>query len=333
MQNKFHSFRDRRDNKPKDSREERPNREEKRDARAERPRDDRGERKEPVREERKEPVREERRDARREEFYIPPYDAALLAESVDKLKINKELLEKLRAAKIYTYLDVAKRRERDFFRINGFNRRNLEDLKYALRAARIAFRPEERRPFPDNRGNGGQARPDPRNSRPQPNQQPQKRIFDSDGISEKRTKEEREKRRPPRPQTQYPTDSYLKVNKNGKWGFADRSGNQVISPAYDEVFSFKEDLCCVEQNEKFGYIDRKGEEVIPMIYDVASSFSEGYACVCKGGLCGYINKKNETVIDFKFDAGTPVIEGNCRVKKEGKWGELYIDNPNEIRWI
>lgn len=152
-------------------------------------------------------------------------------------------------------------------------------------------------------------------------------------ISEARTKEEREKLRPKKVPVVYPQDKYIKINKNGKWGFATRDGKEVIKPEYDEVFLFHEELCCVELGDKFGFIDRKGEVVIPIVYDCALSFSEGYACVFKGEHCGYIDRENNVVVDFEFDAATPVIDGNSRVKRIGKWGELHIDNPAEIRWI
>ena len=78
-----------------------------------------------------------------------------------------------------------------------------------------------------------------------------------------------------------------------------RDGKEVITPEYDDVFTFKEDLCCVEKDETFGFIDRSGNLVVPIAYECASSFSEGYACVFKGGVCGYIDKTGETVIPFK----------------------------------
>lgn len=162
---------------------------------------------------------------------------------------------------------------------------------------------------------------------------PLKRILDPDGISEKRTKEEREKLRPPRPVTEQYKDAYVKINKNDKWGFADRTGKEVIAAVYDEVFNFKEDLCCVSDLDRYGFIDRKGNVIIPIEYDCAASFSEGYACVFKRDRCGYINLQNEVVIDFIYDAGTPVENGECRVKKDGKWGELHISDPNNVRWI
>ncbi|MDR0697206.1 MAG: WG repeat-containing protein [Christensenellaceae bacterium] len=129
-------------------------------------------------------------------------------------------------------------------------------------------------------------------------------------------------------------DIYIKINKNGKWGFVDRSKKQtVIQPIYDDLFTFKEGFCCAEIDNLFGFINRSGEHVIPFEYECALSFSEGYACVYKEGRCGYINIHNEVVVKFEYDAGTPVEEGSCRVKKNGKWGELSIANPNSIRWI
>ena len=168
--------------------------------------------------------------------------------------------------------------------------------------------------------------------------QPQKQNkFDSkkirEEVSEQKSKEEREKLRPKKQEVVHPQDKYVKINKNGKWGFATRDGKTAIEPEYDEVFLFHEDLCCVEKNDKFGFINREGEIVIPIEYDCALSFSEGYACVFKGEHCGYIDAENNLVVNYQFDAGTPVIEGSARVKKLGKWGELFIDNPTEIRWI
>lgn len=158
-------------------------------------------------------------------------------------------------------------------------------------------------------------------------------IWNPDGISEKRTKEEREARRPRRPRTEHPVDKYIKINKNNKWGFATRDGKEIIKPEYDDVFMFKDELCCVEKEDAFGFIDRDGNVVIPLQYECAASFSEGYACVFKGGVCGYIDKEGNTVVPFQYDAGTAVANGECRVKKAGKWGELHISEPDNVRWI
>lgn len=329
-----------------------------------------------------------------DESYVPPFDAAILGQGLEYLKISETVTEKLTGAGITTVFEVVRREERDFYRIPTFDKRNLGELKNALNNRRLRLKPPQERaekaPKPVNqeaesksydnrdnnrreaRGRDGKAKETPQaqradnrrdysggrdqsakderaqargarnerqdNAKRDRDQQsrkeaPRRAILNPDGISEKRTKEEREKLRPKRPKTEHPSDIYIKINRNNKWGFATRDGKEVIKPEYDDVFSFKEDMCCVEREDAFGFIDRAGEVVIPLVYECAASFSEGYACVFKGGVCGYIDKQGNTVIPFEFDAGTAVTDGECRVKKAGKWGELHIDNPSEIRWI
>ena len=324
--------------------------------------------------------------------YVPPYDAAILQLGLDHLKISDAVREKLLGAGVTTVMDVVVREDKDFYRISGFDRKNLGELKSALNNRRLRLKPPkpadekpkaesekngsgeradkpaakndraekkegdrrrdkfvksertgERENAPERRDRFGadkgkevsddrsknRDRKDNRSDKKNKNQ----RILNPDGVSEKRTKEEREKHRPRRPKVEHPSDIYIKINKNNKWGFATRDGKEVITPEYDDVFTFKEDLCCVEKDETFGFIDRSGNLVVPIAYECASSFSEGYACVFKGGVCGYIDKTGETVIPFKYDAGTAVIDGECRVKKAGKWGELHISDPENVRWI
>lgn len=157
--------------------------------------------------------------------------------------------------------------------------------------------------------------------------------LDALGLSLREQEVEVKKKRAVREIIKDEPDIYVKINKNGKWGFQDRNGKQTVAPIYDEVFSFKEDACCVEVNERFGFIDRNGDEIVPIIYECACSFSEGCACVFKNNKCGYIDKANNIIIDFLFDAGTAMLDGNCRVKRDGKWGELTLATPSEIRWI
>ena len=252
--------------------------------------------------------------------YRPPFPEDILRLPTEELAIRPDTLSLLQGAGVVTFCDVLIREEKDFYRISTFNKKNLLDVKFALKKRNLFLRPspeEKSEQKSDNKqaeGNKEERRNEKKDNRSQ-----QKPQGNNKAPVEKKPKEE--------------ADIYVKVNKGGKWGFKDREGNQKVAPVYDEVYSYKEDLCCVEKDEKFGFINREGEEIIPITYDCAVSFSEGYACVFKGEKCGYINKDNETVIDFKYDAGTPVIGGECRVKRDGKWGELHLDAPTEIRWI
>ena len=246
--------------------------------------------------------------------YRPPFPEDVLSTPTEELAIRPDTLSLLQGAGVVTFNDVLIREEKDFYRIPTFNKKNLLDVKFALKKRNLFLRPtpEQNEENKSEEGKDGKKQVK-KDNQPSQQKQPNKPPV------EKKPKEE--------------ADIYVKVNKGGKWGFKDREGNQKVAPVYDEVYSYKEDLCCVEKDEKFGFIDREGQEIIPLIYDCAVSFSEGYACVYKGEKCGYINKNNETVIEFKYDAGTPVIGGECRIKRDGKWGELHLEAPSEIRWI
>lgn len=232
--------------------------------------------------------------------YRPPFSKDVLNQPVTSFVFKLDnTLDLLKSVNINTVGDVLIREEKDFYKIHTFNKRNLLDVKAAVQE---------------------------RNLRLKPTQKKQVEKVEKEDIPKQK------QARPPRQKRVANKDRLIKVCRRGKWGFS-LQNKIIIEPQYDEVFSFKEDLCCVEKDGLFGFINKKGEEVIPIMYQCALSFSQGLACVYKGDKCGYINKNNEVVIDFDFDAATPVEDGNCRVKRSGKWGELWIDNAKEIRWI
>ena len=69
------------------------------------------------------------------------------------------------------------------------------------------------------------------------------------------------------------------VCRDGKWGFIDTSGREVVPCRYNDVFDFNEGMARVETGGKWGYVDKTGREVIPCIYDEAYDFSDGLAKV------------------------------------------------------
>ena len=301
------------------------------------------------------------KNSHKSDNYKPPFPDNVLSEPVTNLSLREETSSLLLGANVSTGGDVLKRTETDFYKICKFNKKNLLDVKAAVKKRNLFLKPLPQKESSDD----GKGNPDKRvstaaqgNKQPSKSEQASKPIREdrqsktqseksvsSGGGKEKKNKSDRETpyvmttlpEKPPRPTKTVikdEPDRYVKINKNGLWGFRDRNSKDMAVPAvYDEVFSFKEDLCCVQKDEKFGFINRQGEEIITLIYDCATSFREGVACVFKGDSCGYIDINGETVVDFKYDAGTPVSNGECRVKKNGKWGELHIDNPDDVRWI
>ena len=88
-----------------------------------------------------------------------------------------------------------------------------------------------------------------------------------------------------------------RVSLNGKLGFIDKTGKEVIPIKYDDAWNFLEGLAMVKLDKKYGFIDKTGKEVIPIKYDYAEGFSEGLAQVKLNNKWFYINQKGECVKD------------------------------------
>lgn len=119
---------------------------------------------------------------------------------------------------------------------------------------------------------------------------------------------------------------------NGKFGFIDSKGTEVISPEYDDSREFSEGLAAVRLGNRWGYINAQNEIVIPFIYTIALDFIDGKAAVKDWGELGLkwgiINKDNKKIKNFEYDEVTrlPIDEkfyGELVLEKDGK--KFYFD--------
>jgi hypothetical protein len=81
-----------------------------------------------------------------------------------------------------------------------------------------------------------------------------------------------------------------------KWRIIDGTNKRVNPSDFDEVYEAANDRVRARKDGKYGYLDRKGGEVIPFKYDVAHNFSEDPA-INNFALVGY--KDFEFFIDVK----------------------------------
>lgn len=124
------------------------------------------------------------------------------------------------------------------------------------------------------------------------------------------------------------SEGFAAVQRGGKWGFIDTTGKEAVSCTYDDVYSFTQGLAAVQKGGKWGFIGKTREEVIPFQYDDTTAFSQGLAGVEKNGKWGYIDKTGEVVIDFQYDGAGTFANGLAPVRQSGKWG--YIDKTGEL---
>lgn len=112
----------------------------------------------------------------------------------------------------------------------------------------------------------------------------------------------------------------------GKWSLIDTDGN-IIIPEVKDIGDYFEGVAVAKRNDRFGYVDKSGNEVIPFVFESASHFSEGFARVKIKGMCGYIDKNGDEAIPFIYEDAYDFSESLARVKKNGMWG--YVDKEGK----
>ena len=89
----------------------------------------------------------------------------------------------------------------------------------------------------------------------------------------------------------------VNMGRAGEWQFIDKTGSIALELAFDFVsLSFFEGLVAVLSHGKYGFADKTGNLVIPPQFDQTSGFSEGVAAVKIDGKYGYIDQTGEWVI-------------------------------------
>ncbi|WP_106829044.1 WG repeat-containing protein [Parabacteroides pacaensis] len=106
--------------------------------------------------------------------------------------------------------------------------------------------------------------------------------------------------------------------------------NSKVLKKYKSVEPFKEGFARVQSLDgKYGFVDAKGREVIPVVYEQVEDFNEGLALVKRGNNYMFINVSGKVVLseDAKWRPSGSFSEGVAAAydKANGKYGFIY--NP------
>lgn len=95
----------------------------------------------------------------------------------------------------------------------------------------------------------------------------------------------------------------------------------ICEELYEDVRCFYEEgPGAVCRTGKWGYVDRQGQMIISPAYENADSFQQGYAPVKMHGLWGYAGEDGKILIDFTFDEALGFNEdGSAPVKQGDAW--------------
>lgn len=124
---------------------------------------------------------------------------------------------------------------------------------------------------------------------------------------------------------------WASIKLGGKWGFINIKGAIVLSPQYDEVKLFVEDLLPAMVDGKWGCVDRKGNVIVPFRYEDVLYFSSKEKTAVKlKGKWGYIDINEKVVLPFIYqeikNAGFKKLD---IVKINDKWG--IIDSAGKMQ--
>ena len=82
----------------------------------------------------------------------------------------------------------------------------------------------------------------------------------------------------------FSSDQPTAVKKDGKWGFVDPTGKEIMPPMYDDAKPFVNSLAAVQEKGKWGFADlEKKEVVISPAFDDASDFTDNGSTFVKIG--------------------------------------------------
>lgn len=123
------------------------------------------------------------------------------------------------------------------------------------------------------------------------------------------------------------SEGLAQVIRDGKYGYINTDGKEVIPPKYEQAKGFSEGLAPVRMGDKWGFIDKTGKEIVPAKYEEVWNFTNGMAAVKRNGKWGFIDKTSKETTPMIYDNGIFFRDGLASVEIDGK--PRYIDKTGK----
>lgn len=132
-------------------------------------------------------------------------------------------------------------------------------------------------------------------------------------------------------------EGLIPVKKDGKWGYIDYEGNEIIPFTYQDAAVFSEGLAAVMLNNRWGYINKQGQVVIDFVYEEARSYQLGLGVVyTKSDRFSFINHYGELIGDYDYINRNPYnrdsLQGTVDIYQPSGMGLVRIKD-GEIKTL
>ena len=120
---------------------------------------------------------------------------------------------------------------------------------------------------------------------------------------------------------------FAKVTINNRCGFVNAEGRQIAACKYDNVYDFKNGFANVRLNGKLGVIDTAGRQITECKYDWIGDYNEenGLASVVIDGKYGMIDTAGRQIVECRYGWNIKVYDGVVIVSVNGKYGIVNTD--------
>lgn len=114
--------------------------------------------------------------------------------------------------------------------------------------------------------------------------------------------------------------------ENGRWGFADASGQPVIPAQFTAAEPFRDGRAVVAKAGAYGFVNEAGKEIVAPAYDALNPYAGGYARARVGDTYTFVDEQGQEFDSYYFNA-LDFAEGRAAVLDHRGWH--YISGPTE----
>lgn len=127
---------------------------------------------------------------------------------------------------------------------------------------------------------------------------------------------------------------FIPVEKGGKWGAVNASGNIVVPMEYDGIDGFINDRATYRDSGKYGVMDETGKKLTEAVYDNIETYGSllgkcSAASARKGEKCGLLGKDGKELTEFVYKE-VNLVGKNLYVCTDAEEKETLIDDTGKV---